>query len=387
MALSVLLLVVGAYVVHVLAVAGGLVRVRQRPVPPAPDPWPFVSVVIAARNEEEHIRACLDSVLACDYPDDGFEVVVVDDFSSDRTAALVRTASRSAAAVLEGAGDGSDSASSRIRLVKLADLMARNEGHKSEAVARGVAAARGSIVLTTDADCTVAPGWIRSMVRRCTPETPFVAGPVQYEVSHRWFDRLQALAFTSFIAYGAGTIGLGLPTICNSANNAIRRTMLTSPRRVPDGAARDEMLLQHIAYHTDRDVTFNPDPDALVSTAPVPTLRAYLQQHVRWASMSTRYLHLVPKAASLLVWLTYTVLFVGACVALVVPAWQQPVVGALLAKFAADALLVFPLVKHFGQEELIRSAVATELLLLWVVPLTGLRASYKGAEWKGRCVE
>ncbi|MDX1647811.1 MAG: glycosyltransferase, partial [Longimicrobiales bacterium] len=45
--------------------------------------WPFVSVVVPARNESANIAACLRSITASDYPD--FEVVVVDDRSEDDT--------------------------------------------------------------------------------------------------------------------------------------------------------------------------------------------------------------------------------------------------------------------------------------------------------------
>ena len=52
---------------------------------------PAISVVIPTFNEQHHIRACLDSVLAQDYSADRVEVVVVDGDSTDGTAALVDT--------------------------------------------------------------------------------------------------------------------------------------------------------------------------------------------------------------------------------------------------------------------------------------------------------
>jgi chlorobactene glucosyltransferase len=50
---------------------------------PLPKKFPRVSVMVPARNEEENIRACLESLLEQDYPD--FEVIVLDDHSTDRT--------------------------------------------------------------------------------------------------------------------------------------------------------------------------------------------------------------------------------------------------------------------------------------------------------------
>ena len=46
---------------------------------------PFVSIIVPCRNEERYIGACLDSILAGDYPRDRLEVLVVDGLSDDRT--------------------------------------------------------------------------------------------------------------------------------------------------------------------------------------------------------------------------------------------------------------------------------------------------------------
>ena len=45
---------------------------------------PFISVLIAARNEEDNLADCLESILAVDYPKDRFEILVGDDKSEDR---------------------------------------------------------------------------------------------------------------------------------------------------------------------------------------------------------------------------------------------------------------------------------------------------------------
>jgi len=52
-----------------------------------PEPAPLISVLVPARNEEENIRACLDSLQQQDYPN--FEILVLDDNSTDSTAAIV----------------------------------------------------------------------------------------------------------------------------------------------------------------------------------------------------------------------------------------------------------------------------------------------------------
>lgn len=368
-----------AYALQVSAAALGFARVRRQNPPPTPETWPSVSVVVPARNEADGIEACLDHLRACDYPDDRYEIIVVDDYSTDGTAAQVKAR--------QPAGHA-PAAEQSVRLISMEDGAAPRSGpHKPAAVARGVAAAEGEVILTTDADCRVPPGWIRSMVKRCTPNTPFVAGPVAYDHNDRFLPRLQALQLMGLVAYGAGTLGIGLPTFCNSANVAYRRDVIDARDDTPNGAAQDELLLQHVAYSTDRRVAFNPDPEACVTTDPAPSFSAYLEQQSRWAHMGLRYPFAVPRALVVGLWLTHTVLFLALAVALALPAWREPTLVALLGKMGVDALLAAPAARHFGQRRLLRSAVPTELLLLLAVPLVGLMGTFGPVQWKGRELE
>ena len=72
---------------------GLLPRLCRAAVLPA-DHAPHISVIIPARDEEANIGTCLRSLLAQDYPDDRLHVVVVDDHSADRTAAIVEGLAR-----------------------------------------------------------------------------------------------------------------------------------------------------------------------------------------------------------------------------------------------------------------------------------------------------
>ncbi len=98
-----------------------------------------VSVVIAARNAASTLGATLDGLAAQDL-DEGFEVIVVDDGSDDRTVAVCEAAALPVRVVREsGVGPGP----------------ARNSG---------VAVAAAPLIAFTDADCVPAPGWLRAGV-------------------------------------------------------------------------------------------------------------------------------------------------------------------------------------------------------------------------------
>ncbi len=98
---------------------------------------PIVSVVVAVRNGERTIAKCLSSLQAQDMS--GFEIIVVDDGSKDRTVEIV----------------------SRFPGVKLLKLPAVGA---SAARNEGVAAAEGKYVAFIDADCIAAPDWLRKLI-------------------------------------------------------------------------------------------------------------------------------------------------------------------------------------------------------------------------------
>ncbi|RBP95969.1 cellulose synthase/poly-beta-1,6-N-acetylglucosamine synthase-like glycosyltransferase [Cytobacillus firmus] len=102
---------------------------------------PYVSVVIAAYNEEKVICKTLDSILSSDYPD--FEILIIDDGSKDHTARAVE----------EAFADNP-----RVRLIK------KPNGGKSSAVNLGFKEAKGEIVIALDADTLIAENAISLLV-------------------------------------------------------------------------------------------------------------------------------------------------------------------------------------------------------------------------------
>lgn len=107
---------------------------------------PKVSIIVAARNEEPFLPAAIESLLKLDYPD--YEIILVDDHSTDRTATIADEWARRA----EAAG--------RLRVIHNRELPAGWTG-KTHAMNLGVRAASGEWILATDADLVFHPSILK----------------------------------------------------------------------------------------------------------------------------------------------------------------------------------------------------------------------------------
>ena len=93
--------------------------------------FPFVTIVVPARNEANNIRACLDSIFKQDYPN--YEVIVADDHSTDETAEIVKQ--------------------TKARLLLMKDYPSNTVvAFKKRAIEAAISISSGEIIVTTDAE-------------------------------------------------------------------------------------------------------------------------------------------------------------------------------------------------------------------------------------------
>jgi len=237
---------------------------------------PSVSVIIPVRNEEQHIGLLLDDLIRQDYPAGGLQIVVVDDCSEDSTVEIVKRFM---------------TLDTRINLLSTATFLSRYT-HKKRAVYEGIMASSSEIIMTTDADCRVHPGWISGMVKHFAPGVDLVAGAVSVE-SGGLFGRFETLEFTGIQAMSSGLMNARFPVTCNGANLAYRREAF---ERVGgfDGvgdlvSGDDDLLMQKIADGDVSRVVYTMDKAVTVRTEAAGSPAEFLNQRVRWASKISRY--------------------------------------------------------------------------------------------------
>jgi len=370
--IALLLLLTVAYVLTLFWLRNGLARL---PLPRSSE-QPFVTVLIAARNEEKNLGRCLRSLLSQDYPADRYEVLVVDDRSTDRTSEVAeRLALRHA----------------NLRLLRIDDLDP-DMAPKKRALTLGIEEARGDVILTTDADCVVPPRWISTMMRHFGQGVGFVAGYTAYEVGPAagiW-QKLLALEYYALACVGAAGIGNRFSLTCTGGNMGYRKETFWevggyhSVRHLISGD--DDLLLHLINQNTDWQIRYAFEPAARTWTRPPGSLSEFFHQRVRYASKGRHYRKAL--ALSLTgVWLYNALLLVTPLVSFFVPLYAAAALASLAAKAAAEIAFLLRGSRVLRQDDLLRYYPVASVLHVPYVVLFGALGQVGSFRWKGHSFE
>jgi cellulose synthase/poly-beta-1,6-N-acetylglucosamine synthase-like glycosyltransferase len=354
------------------AFAWGFMRILRAPIPSSSN-LPTVTIIVPARNEEANIASCLHSIYANDYPTDRFEVVVVDDLSEDNTAHIVQ----------KWADEHPN-----LHLLSMPENATRQQAHKKRALEKAVMHTHSELILTTDADCILPPRWIRTMVETFEDDTAFVAGSVAFPNALNAPTIAQGLEFLGLVAIGAGSIGIGQPTICNGANVAYRRQVFLDMKGF-DGidhltSGDDDLLMQKIAASKKWKIKFCASVNATVLTNPVATLRGLINQRKRWASKGTVYPNKQNVALIGSIYFFFVFLLIGC---LLLPFYPQ--LGISLAicfalKILVECAILIPATLHFRRLSWMLYFLPQQLIHVPYIVYIGFIAAFGGYQWKGR---
>lgn len=236
-----------------------------------PDP-PMVSVIVPVRNEQCGIKETLASIVNNTAGKQTFEVIVVNDHSTDGTPKIV--------------ADFISEYSS----VSMIHLDATKFGKKS-AISAGVDIALGDVVIITDGDTKVPPQWIESYQHAYhqQPSLKMAFGPVVYAPTQRaFFGELLNTELMVLVGVGAGTLALGYPTMINGANMSFRKQAFLQLRgfegseEIPTGD--DEFLLRKVTEAHPKGVKFLKSRGCTVFTSAPANAFDFFHQRRRWAS-------------------------------------------------------------------------------------------------------
>lgn len=333
-----------------------------------------VSVIVAARNEEQNISYTIDDILAQNYPKTHFELIVIDDNSDDKTAEIVQSYGEQNVKLIQLKGDQLNS-------------------YKKKAIETAIGLAQGDLIVTTDADCRMGPEWLRTVVQYYEEKGyKMISSPVAYFQEKSFFEEAQALEFAYLIGLGAATIGNGQPSTCNGANLAYeKKTFLEVDgfKGIDDLASGDdELLLQKVAAKYPNSIGFLKSKPAIVYTEAKRTLDEFIQQRKRWASKSTRYKSKAVLFLGVSVWLFNLTILLNAIIALFFPWIVLPfLLFQLVAKLLVEFVFLNKIMAFFERKQLLWWLPLFNALHIIYIVYIGIAGNSGKYNWKGRRVK
>lgn len=258
---------------YALLLALGLRNARQRD--PGRRPRSTAqSVVVAARNESKRIGPLLEALAAQQAAD--CEFLIVDDGSEDDTAAQVIGWSR------------------RDPRFRLLSAPPPSGPRKKSALAAGIAAAHGPLLVLTDADCRPPARWLTRLADHHAghPDCVLVGyGPLLPRPG--FLNRLIRYETVRTALLTAASIGLQRPYMAVGRNLSYPKSLFQSSggfaHSLQSLSGDDDLLVQHLARNHLAEVHYLADPETFVPAEPAETWRSWLRQKRRHASAGRFY--------------------------------------------------------------------------------------------------
>ncbi len=363
--------------VHLLAIFGLLYSIelafyayaarlsrRRSAMKKEPVARPRVSVIVAAKDEEKDLPACLESLVKLDYPQELLEVIIVNDQSGDSTAAVI------------------DGFSANYGFVKRVDAVSGSEMRgKANALSQGIDAANGEYIFLTDADCSVPTTWVSGTLKYFSDDTGIVGGVTLISETGNEVAGVQALDWDFLLSVGAGAATVGKPVACLGNNLVFRKRAYEDVggyRNIKFSVTEDYALFKSIAGSGRWSYSYPMDRETLVQTLPVKTLKAVFEQRRRWATggKDTGLFGIVTLAPG---FLFHWAIIVSAFLA---PAWFAVF---LLLKIILDAAFVVPTLRYYGKIGHLKFILGFEIYYLIYVAILPFSVYLgKSITWKGR---
>ena len=346
---------------------------KSIPIYTSPIDFPSIkiTVIIAARNEEDNIGHLLKAFEKQTYPSSLFEVIVVDDHSTDNTANIVR----------------------QFPAFKLVALKTDNiNSYKKNAIDAGIALATGDLIVTTDADCIPPPEWMKLIAAfKVENKSVLIAAPVVLTCNSTVVQVFQSMDFLMMQGITGAAVYTKKMFMCNGANLAYERKAFYDVKGfsgIDHIASGDDMLLMHkIGNLYPGKVHYLKSKDAIVSSLSMKTWMEFFNQRIRWASKATAFEDKRIFFVLFLVYLFNLSFLVLAVAGFFCSYYWIYLAGLWIAKTIVEFPFFVSLADFFNKRWTIKLLFFFQPLHILYTIISGLLGQFGKYEWKGRKVK
>jgi cellulose synthase/poly-beta-1,6-N-acetylglucosamine synthase-like glycosyltransferase len=337
---------------------------RKFPIVLADADLPYISVLVAARNEEAYLPDCLDSLLAQDYPAEKLEIWVGNDQSTDRTAEILAVYAKKYP---------------MLKVLHVKEVWGSAKG-KSNVLAQLAKNAGGDYLVMTDADMQHPKSWLRNMLSLAHTEAyDMVTGItlVQGERAMATWQRMDWLLALGMVEV-VSTRGIGVTAMGN--NMLVRRDAYRATggyEALPFSITEDFQLYRELRKQGGKTINWIGE-ELVAFTRPIPECIDLLHQRKRWMRGAVT---LPPLMVALLgiqaVFFPVVLLGIGL--------WPMVFLPIALLKILSQSIFISQTAQSSGAKvegkyyltyEFYSALLSLSLLLFYALPIP--------VQWKGR---
>jgi cellulose synthase/poly-beta-1,6-N-acetylglucosamine synthase-like glycosyltransferase len=328
------------------------------------DKLPLVSVIVAARNEEDNILDCLNSLNTLIYLEDRLEVIVVNDHSTDGTEQIITDFIKD---------------KPKFKTMVPSKQFGEVKG-KANAIANAVEISTGEVIITTDADCTVSPQWAKTLASYYVDDVALVCGFTTQD-EFNVFAGMQAVDFIYLLAVASGSMNLGKPLSCIGNNMSYRKSVydeIGGYSSIPFSITEDFKLMFTIHNNKKYKVIYPLDEESLISSKPCPSLKSLAQQKKRWGVGGLD--------SELTGFGVMSAAFLTHIAILVTPFFfSLPALYLIVFKIIIDYFFLLPIYKKLKLKLVFKHFLVFEFYYLFYVILLPISLIFsRKVKWKGR---
>ncbi len=234
-----------------------------------------ISIVIAAKNEADNINALIESIKSLDYPNEMFEVILVDDSSTDDTLSKMREQTEF--------------------LINFSVFSTKTLGAsgKREALSLGISNSKYPYILITDADCRPERNWLKSYSKIFGQGYDMLFGIAPFFQSKNLVNKISCFENLRSSVLSFSMASIGLPYTAAARNFGFSKSTFNSLQgysKTKNTISGDDDLLIREAVKKKMKIGTVTESGSLVYSETKKTFSEYFQQKARHTQTSFHYL-------------------------------------------------------------------------------------------------
>ena len=334
-----------------------------------------VSVIIPVRNEEANIRMLLEDFQNQDYPQDRFNVIVMDDGSTDQTANIVNEITEKVSYSI-------------IYVLNTGSYNNITWNGKKSMIMQAVGISKASIILQTDGDCRVGPKWISVLAASFKdPKIQFLTGPVIYKYQNGNYHQMLQMDLAGLIVSSAAMINLNLPVMASGACMAYRKETfedLGGYKSNLDYSSGDDSFLMHaVSKNYPGSIKFIKNTEAVSYTVAPGSWTDFYNQRIRWAGKWNYHQNSTIKILAIFIFLVH-LSFLAILFWAILSSEYVLLIFMLTARMLLEGSILASWYKLFKLKLNIPLFLLASLMYSFYAVFFGILANTSTFTWKGR---